>query len=130
MMDDYAGYNALALQPGVEQLAHMTHARRKFVEAQKVQLKGKTERADVALTMISELYGIERELKDVSDDQRFSGRTLRWHDTSAVLHAGGAATSFSRRPYATSMLVFLRKNFQLWRLYRVAVTIRSHSLQV
>ena len=35
MTDDYAGYNALALQPGVERLACMAHARRQFVEAQK-----------------------------------------------------------------------------------------------
>lgn len=62
MTDDYAGYNALALQSGVERLACMAHVRRKFVEAQKVQPKGKTGRADVALTMINKLYGIEREL--------------------------------------------------------------------
>ncbi|MBV6288869.1 IS66 family transposase [Pseudomonas aegrilactucae] len=74
MTDDYAGYNALALQPGVERLACMAHARRKFVEAQKVQPKGKTGRADIALTMINKLYGVERELKDGSDDQRFIGR--------------------------------------------------------
>lgn len=73
MTDDYAVYNALALQPGVERLACMAHARRKFVEAQKVQSKGKTGRADIALTMINKLYGAERELKDGSDDQRFIG---------------------------------------------------------
>ncbi|HBN7582548.1 TPA: IS66 family transposase, partial [Pseudomonas aeruginosa] len=71
MTDDYAGYNALALQPGIERLACMVHARRKFVEAQKVQPKGKTGRADVALTMINKLYDIERDLKEVSDEQRF-----------------------------------------------------------
>jgi len=74
MTDDYAGYNALALQPGVERLACMAHARRKFVDAQKVQPKGKTGCADIALTMINKLYGIERELKDVSDEQRFINR--------------------------------------------------------
>ena len=61
MTDDYAGYNALALQPGIERLACLVHARRKFVDAQKVQPKGKTGRADVALTMIDKLYGIERD---------------------------------------------------------------------
>ncbi|WP_201777735.1 IS66 family transposase, partial [Pseudomonas syringae group genomosp. 3] len=74
MTDDYAGYNALALQPGVERLACMAHARRKFVEAKKVQPQGKTGRADVALASINKLYGIERELKDVSDEQRYIGR--------------------------------------------------------
>ncbi|WP_339493035.1 IS66 family transposase [Pseudomonas sp. EA_15y_Pfl2_R67] len=74
MTDDYAGYNAAGTQPGVERLACMAHARRKFVDAQKVQPKGKTGRADVALAMINKLYGIERDLKDVTDDQRFAGR--------------------------------------------------------
>ena len=77
MTDDYAGYNALALQPGVERLACMVHARRKFVEAQKVQPKGKTGRADIVLAMMSKLYGIERELKDACDEQRFIGRQER-----------------------------------------------------
>lgn len=74
MTDDYAGYHALALQPGIERLACMAHARRKFVEAQKVQPKGKTGRADMALAMINKLYGIERELKDANDEQRLTGR--------------------------------------------------------
>ncbi|MNJ13172.1 Transposase IS66 family protein [compost metagenome] len=74
MTDDYAGYNALALQPGVERLACVAHARRKFVDAQKNQPKGKTRRADIGLNLINKLYCIERELKDVSDEQRFIGR--------------------------------------------------------
>lgn len=65
MTDDYAGYNALAC---------MTHALRKFVDAQKVQPKGKTGRADIALTMINKLYGVERELKVANDEQRFIAR--------------------------------------------------------
>jgi hypothetical protein len=52
----------------------MAHVRRKFVDAQKVQPKGKTGRADIALTMINKLYGIERELKGASDEQRIVGR--------------------------------------------------------
>jgi len=60
MSDDYAGYNPLALQPGVERLACMAHARSKFVDAQEVLPKVKTGRADIALTMINKLYGIER----------------------------------------------------------------------
>ncbi|PIH83983.1 IS66 family transposase, partial [Pseudomonas syringae pv. actinidiae] len=55
-------------------LACMAHVRRKFVEAKKVQPQGKTGRADVALASINKLYGIERELKDVSDEQRYVGR--------------------------------------------------------
>ena len=74
MTDDYAGYNALGAQLGVERLGCWAHARRKFVDAQKVQPKGKSGRADIALNLINKLYGIERELKEVTDDQRFVGR--------------------------------------------------------
>jgi hypothetical protein len=48
MTDDYAGYNALGVQPGIERMGCWARARRKFVEAQKVQPKGKTGRADIA----------------------------------------------------------------------------------
>ncbi len=74
MTDDYAGYNALGAQDGVERLGCWAHARRKFVEAQKVQPKGKTGRADIALNLINKLYGIERDLKASSDDDRKIGR--------------------------------------------------------
>ncbi|EGI00071.1 ISPpu15, transposase Orf2, partial [Pseudomonas amygdali pv. lachrymans str. M302278] len=40
----------------------------------KCKPQGKTGRADVALASINKLYGIERELKDVSDEQRYIGR--------------------------------------------------------
>jgi hypothetical protein len=56
MTDDYAGYNAVAARDGIERLGCWAHARRKFVEAQKVQPKGKTGRADVALSLINKLY--------------------------------------------------------------------------
>jgi transposase len=74
MTDDYAGYNAVAAQSGVERLACWAHARRKFVEAQRVQPKGKTGRADVALNLINKLYVIERDLKNSDDNQRLVGR--------------------------------------------------------
>jgi transposase len=74
MTDDYAGYNALGVQTGVERLGRWAHARRKFVEAQKVQPKGKTGRADIALNLINKLYGIERDLKACGDAERKIGR--------------------------------------------------------
>ena len=74
MTDDYSGYNELAAQEGVERLGCWAHARRKFVDAQKVQPKGKTGRADIALNLINKLYRIERDLKDKSDDDRKLGR--------------------------------------------------------
>lgn len=77
MTDDYAGYNAIALHEGVERMGCWAHARRKFVEAQKVQPKGKTGRADVALNLINRLYGIERDIKNVSDAERLVVRQER-----------------------------------------------------
>lgn len=74
MTDDYAGYNALGAQAGVERLGCWAHARRKFVEAQKVQPKGKTGRADIALNLINKLYGIERDLQAGNDGERKTGR--------------------------------------------------------
>ncbi|WP_423249287.1 IS66 family transposase [Pseudomonas syringae] len=95
MTDDYAGYNALALQPGVERLACMAHVRRKFVEAKKVQPQGKTGRADVALASINKLYGIERELKDVSDEQRYIGRQEKSLPELAKLKAWMEKTQYN-----------------------------------
>lgn len=74
MIDDYAGYNALGAQSRVERLGSWAHARRKFVEAQKVQPKSKTGRADIALNLINKLYGIERNLKACGDAERKTGR--------------------------------------------------------
>ena len=77
MTDDYAGYNAVAAQEGIERLGCWAHARRKFVDAQKVQPKGKTGRADMALNLINKLYGIERDLKEANDSERLSARQQR-----------------------------------------------------
>ena len=74
MTDDYAGYNALGAQSGVERLGCWAHARRKFVEAQKVQPKGKTGRADIALNLINKLYSVEGDLKACGDAERQVGR--------------------------------------------------------
>lgn len=87
MTDDYAGYNALAAQPGVERMGCWAHARRKFVEAQKVQPKGKTGRADIALNLINKLYGIERDLKDLDDEKRYQGRQEKSLPALTQLHA-------------------------------------------
>ena len=77
MTDDYAGYNALGAQSGVERLGCWAHARRKFVEAQKVQPKGKTGRADIALNLINKLYGIERDLKEAGDEHHHEKPTAK-----------------------------------------------------
>ena len=67
MTDGYDGYNAVVAKNGLTHLACWAHARRKFIEAQKAQPKGKTGSADMAVKMIGKLYGVERDIKDVAD---------------------------------------------------------------
>jgi hypothetical protein len=83
--DDYAGYHALGNAPDITHLGCWAHARRKFIEAQKAAPKGKKAKAgkaDVALSYIGKLYGIERQVKDASPDRR---RQVRQEDSRAVL---------------------------------------------
>ena len=74
MTDGYGGYNKIARTKGIERLVCFAHARRRFVEAFKVQPKGKRGRADEALAMIGKLYGIERDYKSGTDAARLLAR--------------------------------------------------------
>lgn len=86
--DGYEGYNAVVAANGITHLACWAHARRKFVEVQRAQPKGKTGSADVALNLIGKLYGIERDLKDIRDlAQRTSVRQARSVPVLAELRA-------------------------------------------
>lgn len=67
MTDGYEGYNAVVAKNGLTHLACWAHARRKFIDAQKAQPKGKSGSADVAVKMIGKLYGVERNIKDITD---------------------------------------------------------------
>ena len=77
MTDGYEGYNALARTVGIEHQVCWAHCRRGFIDAQRVQPKGKTGRADEAIRQIRNLYRIERELKACSVTERFLGRRSR-----------------------------------------------------
>ena len=74
MTDGYEGYNAVGRGDGVEHLVCWAHARRGFVEAAKVQGKGKRGRADEAIALIGKLYRIERECQSGADAQRLAAR--------------------------------------------------------
>jgi len=52
-------------------------ARRKFVEAKQSQVKGKSGRADWALSHIQKLYRIEIELKNKTSDEKYKIRQLQ-----------------------------------------------------
>ncbi len=74
MTDGYEGYNALAATDGIEHLACWAHVRRRFVEAARVQPKGRRGHADEAVVLIGKLYGVEREYKDADDAARLLAR--------------------------------------------------------
>jgi len=75
--DGYAGYNEVCLQNNLTHLGCWDHARRKFIEAQKAQPKGKkikTTKADMALSYINKLYKIERDIKHRTEEEKLATR--------------------------------------------------------
>jgi len=74
MVDGYSGYNAVCEQQSIMRLGCWAHARRKFIEAQKTQPKGKTGKADQAIAFIQQLYGIEKTIKDKTPEEKYQLR--------------------------------------------------------
>lgn len=74
MTDGYEGYNKLVATEQITHLVCWAHVRRKFVEATRVQAKGKKGLADQAVVLIGKLYGVERKYKDATDDERYLAR--------------------------------------------------------
>ena len=70
MVDGYEGYQMVCQQNNLKRLGCWAHARRKFIEAQRLQPKGKTGKADQALSYIQKLYAIEKQSKDEPPDKR------------------------------------------------------------
>ncbi len=65
----------------------MAHARRKFIEAKTVQGKNKTGKADVALSLIGKLYGIEGSLKNKNVAEKYQTRQEKSKAIIDKLHA-------------------------------------------
>lgn len=70
MVDGYEGYAAVCKQNTMTRLGCMAHARRKFVDAQKAQVKNKAGKADIAISFIQKLYAVEKSCADASDQER------------------------------------------------------------
>lgn len=69
-VDGYAGYHQTdAILAGC-----WAHARRKFKEAQAVQPKGKTGRADIALGFITKLYAVEKQIGERTAAEKYAFR--------------------------------------------------------
>jgi transposase len=76
-VDGYAGYE----QTDATLVGCWAHARRKFVEAQKAQGKGKTGKADWAINHIQKLYALESKLKTKAAEVKYQQR----HDVAKPL---------------------------------------------
>jgi len=87
MTDGYDGYNPLIRTGGIEHLGCWAHVRRRFVDAARVQPKGRRGRADEAVAMIGALYGIERDHKHGTDEARLLARQQLSVPALAALHA-------------------------------------------
>ena len=74
MVDGYEGYAAICNDNQLTRLGCWAHARRKFIDAQRQQPKGKVGKADIALGFIQKLYRIEKLSKDSPIDERLSIR--------------------------------------------------------
>ena len=75
--DGYEGYAEIVRRNGITHAGCWAHARRKFVEAQKVQPKGKTGKADWALSQIRKLYGVEKQAKALESEARHALRVQK-----------------------------------------------------
>ena len=74
MADGLESYGAIAFCEGVTRLGCWAHARRRFVDASKVLPAGKRGRAHEALALISKLYAIERDCRELNDTERLAQR--------------------------------------------------------
>ncbi|WP_345530738.1 IS66 family transposase, partial [Thalassotalea piscium] len=90
-LDGYSGY----LQVDGYQAYHQTqatlvgcwaHARRKFIEAKQAQPKGKSGKADVALSYIQKLYGIESRFKNTTPEETYEARQTQAKPILDKLH--------------------------------------------
>jgi len=89
-VDGYAGYQ----QTEATLVGCFAHARRKFIEVQRAQVKGKTGKADWAISHIRKLYRIESEIKDMTPVEKQAQRLAKakpllnqfkaWLDKSAL----------------------------------------------
>ena len=71
-VDGYAAYEST----GATLAGCMAHARRKFIDAQKMQVKGKVGRADWAVAHIQKLYRVETQITDKTPQEKYALRQL------------------------------------------------------
>jgi transposase len=87
MTDGYDGYSAVAKVDGIEHMVCWAHVRRRFMDAVRIQPKGKRGHADDALALIGKLYVIERANKGATEAQRLIARQEQSVPLLATIHA-------------------------------------------
>jgi transposase len=121
-LKDFSGYLQVDGYGGYEQnnatlVGCWAHARRKFIEAQKTQVKGKTGKADWAINHIRKLYRIEAQIKQKTAQEKQTIRQSQsrplleqfktWLDKSALQSppksAVGKAVAYSLRQWPKLM---------------------------
>ena len=80
--DDYSGYKYL-FYSGIEEVGCMAHARRKFFDLYE---NNKSPMAHQALEFIQQLYEVEREVKDLSAEERWKIRQSRGKPIADAMH--------------------------------------------
>jgi transposase len=88
--DDFSGYKAL-IASGVTEVGCLAHARRKFFD---LHAANQSQIAQAALQQFAQIYEIEREVKDLSTEQRLA---IRQDKTRPVLDALHAWMTLQRR---------------------------------
>jgi len=81
--DDYAGYKQI-MNAGVNEAGCLAHARRKFHE---LWANHSSTLAEDALKLFGALYDVEREVKDLTHDERLRIRQLKSRPAADLLHA-------------------------------------------
>jgi len=72
-VDGYTGYNEISQKPRVMRVGCLAHVRRKFVDALKASKKSKS-KSEQAVGWIRKLYKIEKEISELSTEQRYAIR--------------------------------------------------------
>lgn len=119
--DDFSGYKAL-IASGVTEVGCLAHARRKFFD---LHAASQSQIAEFALQQFARVYDIEREVKELSGQQR---QTVRQQQTRPILDALHEWMTLQRRqvPDGSATAKALDYSLRRW----VALTRFAHDGQL
>lgn len=118
--DDYAGYNSAAAESGITQLGCWSHARRKFIEAQKAGGKNtKAGKADMAVSFIRKLYALEKQIAEQTPEEKYLARQQQAKPILDTIRAWLEKTLHSTLPKGLlgKAIAYLDKNWDKLTVY-------------